>query len=722
MVVLLIGMAALGFILGGCSAGEDDSEYREELGLDRPGFPGLPGNPGAPAMIDQGLAMSATESYAMSAAPQQPAAAAMPTPTVVAMMEVSADVGPAPPAAPAAAKVQAATAEESSERPVASLVAQQRIIVRTVDLGIVVEDVTAAIEAASNIAQDMGGWLVGSEHSLKHQGSVSVRVPANSLDDSIDALRDLAFEVDYEIAHSQDVTDEYVDLKSRMRNLEATENALLALFDRAQKVEDALDVQRELTRVQEQMEIMQGRIAYLEQTSAYSLLNVTLRLAPFDIRVDGGDEKTVSVGEFARFRATFTPPDDIDDFSFTWDFGDGSGIVTGHRVAPTIDGTGKVTATVTHVYENERDSPYIATVELTGTGDAGVAEGSDTVIVSVTRVPNIEVFAGEAFSVTAGEEFEVSGSFTRPAGLSNVAYSWDFGDGSEPQSSALSEGQTTASATHVYDNHRPAPYTLTLTVTASSEAGEIEASSETSVFVRESLGWTVGGWNPGEDGKEATRALSELLQGLTTLLIWAVIFSPFWLAAIAAIWYLVRRSRRYQARRQPPASPSRAHTGLVLPAPTRHFTATGFVVHAGHVLLHWHPKVAAWLPPGGHVEPNEDPVQAVTREVREEAGVKAEVVGPAPALPLDYPRQVQPPFTIMVEDIHDPVDGFHYHIDMIYFCRLVGPPRPLNPGWTWVSREVLASGGALQLGDSPCEPPPEDVRLLAELAFAAVED
>ena len=549
LVLLLLGMTVLGIVVGGCSAGEDDSEYREEPGLDRPGFPeyreelglnrpGFPGLSGAPA--------------AMSVAAAQPAAAAMPT--AVAMV-VSADVVPAPPAAPAAAKVQAATADDSDERPVASLVAQQRIIVRTVDLGIVVEDVTAAIQAASNIARDMGGWLVGSEHSLKHRGSVSVRVPANSLDDAIDALRDLAFEVDYEIAHSQDVTDEYVDLKSRMRNLEATESALLALFDRAQKVEDALDVQRGLARVQEQMEIMQGRIAYLEQTSAYSLLNVTLRLAPFDIRVDGGDDKTVSVGEFARFRATFTPPDDIEDFSFTWDFGDGSGIVSGHRVAPTIDGTGKVTATVTHVYENERDSPYIATVELTGTGDAGVAEGSDTVIVSVSRVPNIEVFAGEAFSVFAGEEFELTGSFTRPAGLSDVTYSWDFGDGSEPQSSALSEGQTTASATHVYDNHRPTPYTVTLTVTALSQAGEIEASSQTTVYVRESLGWTVGGWSPGEDGKEATRALSEVLLGLTTLLIWAVIFSPFWLAAIAAIWYLVRRSRSYQARRQPPASP-----------------------------------------------------------------------------------------------------------------------------------------------------------------------
>ena len=90
-------------------------------------------------------------------------------------------------------------------------------------------------------------------------------------------------------------------------------------------------------------------------------------------------------------------------------------------------------------------------------------------------------------------------------------------------------------------------------------------------------------------------------------------------------------------------------------------------------------------------------------------------------LALDYPRQVQPPFTIMIEDIHDPVDGFHHHIDMIYFCRLAGPPEPLNAGWMWVSRKQLADGCPLQLGDSPAVPPPEDVRLLAEHAFAAIE-
>ena len=118
----------------------------------------------------------------------------------------------------------------------------------------------------------------------------------------------------------------------------------------------------------------------------------------------------------------------------------------------------------------------------------------------------------------------------------------------------------------------------------------------------------------------------------------------------------------------------------------RHFTATGFVVHRGSVALHWHPKVKAWLPPGGHIEPNEDPVQAVKREVLEETGLEVEVLNTGAELRLPYPEEVIAPYTIMVEDIHDPVQGFHKHIDMIYFCRPTDETC-LPEGWRWVSRQ-----------------------------------
>ena len=155
-------------------------------------------------------------------------------------------------------------------------------------------------------------------------------------------------------------------------------------------------------------------------------------------------------------------------------------------------------------------------------------------------------------------------------------------------------------------------------------------------------------------------------------------------------------------------------------ATIRHFTATGFVVHEDATLLHWHRKVKMWLPPGGHIEENEDPVQAVLREVEEETGVQVEVVPTGTPIDLDYPTQVHAPFTIEIEDIDDPVQGWHQHIDMIYFCRPVGILKAVNEGWVWVSRDELARGVALDSGDGDAVPPPEDVRVLAAHAFEVV--
>ena len=155
----------------------------------------------------------------------------------------------------------------------------------------------------------------------------------------------------------------------------------------------------------------------------------------------------------------------------------------------------------------------------------------------------------------------------------------------------------------------------------------------------------------------------------------------------------------------------------------RHFTATGYVAHRGRVLLHWHSKVKAVLPPGGHIEPDEDPVSAVLREIQEETGLVAEVIPRETAVGVAYPRQIPPPETIMVEDIDDPIAGPHEHIDLIYFCRLPDEEgdsgEVLREGWLWVSEESLAAGDAVSLGDGRIVAIPEDVRQLALAALRA---
>ena len=121
------------------------------------------------------------------------------------------------------------------------------------------------------------------------------------------------------------------------------------------------------------------------------------------------------------------------------------------------------------------------------------------------------------------------------------------------------------------------------------------------------------------------------------------------------------------------------------PLPERDFAVAVFVVHDGRVLLHRHARLDRWLPPGGHVEPGELPDEAATREVREETGVVATLVGPsmiAVARP-DQPRQLIRPAGIQLTDI---APG-HQHIDLVYFAT--GQPASPLPGVTWFAAADL---------------------------------
>ena len=152
----------------------------------------------------------------------------------------------------------------------------------------------------------------------------------------------------------------------------------------------------------------------------------------------------------------------------------------------------------------------------------------------------------------------------------------------------------------------------------------------------------------------------------------------------------------------------------------RHFTVSGFVVDDRRTLLHWHRKNGMWLPPGGHIDPDEDPVQAVVREVREETGIACEVAQHVAPLSFEAPAQIAPPYAILMEDI---AEGPHQHIDLVYFLRpAAGVPASPREGFVWVGEEQLRTGDALPLADcSPEMPVPDDVRALGLAAIAHVD-
>ena len=183
--------------------------------------------------------------------------------------------------------------------------AQNRIIVHTASMSVEVDDVARTIDGITTLAANLRGWVVNSDRSSRHSGSIAIRVPAGSLEEALRRVDAMALKTVSRAVTSTDVTDEYVDNQSRLASLRATEQRVLSFLNRAQNVEEALLVQEELADLQLRIEEAQGRLNYLGQVAAFSLLEVSLRLTPTIIAVYAGPDSSVRVGQVERFRAFF---------------------------------------------------------------------------------------------------------------------------------------------------------------------------------------------------------------------------------------------------------------------------------------------------------------------------------------------------------------------------------------------------------------------------------
>jgi hypothetical protein len=166
--------------------------------------------------------------------------------------------------------------------------AVNRIVIKNANLTIVVEDPGLAMQEISSMAERLGGFVVTSNlYKVTKEGgievpevSLTIRVPAETLDQTLNDIKALVSDPDEDVLSEnisgQDVTREYTDLESRLRNLENTESQLMEIMDQAKTTEDVMSVFNQLSSVREQIEVIKGQMQYYQESARLSAISINI--------------------------------------------------------------------------------------------------------------------------------------------------------------------------------------------------------------------------------------------------------------------------------------------------------------------------------------------------------------------------------------------------------------------------------------------------------------
>lgn len=158
------------------------------------------------------------------------------------------------------------------------------LVIRTANLVLVVEDPSSSADAIGELAKELGGFVVFSnvfqtnlsDFSQVTRASITIRVPSEKLDSALDQIEKNSIEVRERSVRGEDVTQQYTDLQSRLRNLDVAEEQLREIMGSAVRTEDVLRVFQDLSNVREQIEVIKGQINFFEDSARLSSVSVEL--------------------------------------------------------------------------------------------------------------------------------------------------------------------------------------------------------------------------------------------------------------------------------------------------------------------------------------------------------------------------------------------------------------------------------------------------------------
>ncbi len=159
-----------------------------------------------------------------------------------------------------------------------------RKIVRNADLSLEAESPEESQKSIASIAESKGGFVVESQQSISDKTgttrdvvTMTVRVPAAKFAETVDEIRKTASRVIVETIKGDDVTEVFIDVEARLRAQKALEQQFMEIMKRANSVEDALNVQRQLGEVRSEIEKIEGRKRFLENQSSLSTIKIRIQ-------------------------------------------------------------------------------------------------------------------------------------------------------------------------------------------------------------------------------------------------------------------------------------------------------------------------------------------------------------------------------------------------------------------------------------------------------------
>ena len=164
----------------------------------------------------------------------------------------------------------------------APIAATMHMIIKSAEVKLLVADTDTAIDRATQVVGDAGGYIVSSRvwyqpyydgENYKYS-TITIGIPVQEFEHTLSRLRGLSIKVLDESASGDDVTDQFVDLQSQLTNLEATRERIKTFLEGAKTVDEALRINQELSNIEAQIEQIKGQMNYLQDRSAYSTITI----------------------------------------------------------------------------------------------------------------------------------------------------------------------------------------------------------------------------------------------------------------------------------------------------------------------------------------------------------------------------------------------------------------------------------------------------------------